>query len=77
MNISRENYRYDECGLKYVTLVGIEITRCPKCGNYEITIPRIEELHQLLAKVLINPKKATATRVQVESRDEQWELVLA
>ena len=43
--------------LKYVTLVGIEITRCPKCGNYEITIPRIEELYQLLAKVLINPKR--------------------
>jgi len=49
----KENYRYSECGLKNVTLVGIEVSRCPRCGNYEVSIPHIEELHRLIARVLI------------------------
>lgn len=53
MKTRKESYRYYECGLKHVTLVGVEVTRCPRCGNYEISIPRIEELHRLLAKILI------------------------
>lgn len=53
MKTRKEDYRYDECGLKHVTLIGVEVTRCPRCGNYEVSIPRIEDLHRLLAKVLI------------------------
>ena len=53
MKTRKENYHYDECGLTYVTLVGVEVTRCPSCDNYEISIPRLEDLHRLLAKVLI------------------------
>ena len=152
MKARRENYRYDECGLKSVTLVGVEVKRCPKCGNYEVSIPRIEGLHRLIARALIdkatrftgaevrflrkslgwsgsdfakhmgvtdetvsrwendaapigpqadrllrlmvaqgrlttkypterltriNAKKATTTRLELESRDEQWELLSA
>ena len=54
MKTRKENYPYDECGLKHVTLVGVEVSRCPKCGNYELSIPRIEGLHRLLARVLID-----------------------
>jgi len=53
MTARRENYRYQECGLPYVTLKGIGVSRCSNCGNYEISIPRIEELHRLIAKALI------------------------
>lgn len=53
MKTRKENYRYDESGLKHVTLVGVEVRRCPRCGNYEVSIPHIEELHRLLAKALI------------------------
>jgi putative zinc finger/helix-turn-helix YgiT family protein len=152
MKTQKENYRYSECGLKNVTLVGIEVSRCARCGNYEVSIPHIEELHRLIARVLIekatrltgeeirflrkslgwsgadfakhigvaeetvsrwenssapigpqadrllrlmvaqgrlttsypterlsqiNPKKATVTRVELEARDEQWELLSA
>jgi len=152
MKTRKEKYRYDECGLRYVTLVGVEVARCPRCGNFEISIPRIEGLHRLLAKVLIekmtrftgaevrflrkslgwsgsdfarhmgvaeetvsrwendaapigpqadrllrlmvaqgrltmnyateklariNPKRATAARVEVKARNKQWELVSA
>ena len=148
----RENYRYDECGLKRVTLVGIEVSRCPRCGNYEVSIPHIEELHRLIARAVIqkatrltgeevrflrkslgwsgvdfarnmgvaeetvsrwengavpigpqadrllrlmvaqgrlitnypterlsqiNPKKATPARLEIEARNEQWELIAA
>ncbi len=53
MKRRKENYRYDECGLKHVTLVGVDVTRCARCGNCEISLPRLEGLHRLLAKVLI------------------------
>jgi hypothetical protein len=53
MKKRKENHRYVECGLRYVTLVGVEVTRCPRCDNYEISIPHVEGLHRLLAKVLI------------------------
>lgn len=57
MKARKENHRYDECGLKHVTLVGVQVSRCPKCGDHEISIPRIEGLHRLIARVLID--KAT------------------
>ena len=53
MKSKRENYRYEESGLKHVTLIGVEVRRCSACGNYEVSIPHIEDLHRLLAKVLI------------------------
>ena len=52
MNVHRENYRYDACGLP-VTLVGVEVDRCRKCGGHEVAIPRIEELHRVIAGVVI------------------------
>lgn len=45
-----ENYNYSECGLDYVTLVGIVVRRCPSCGEEETVIPRVEELHRLIAR---------------------------
>jgi putative zinc finger/helix-turn-helix YgiT family protein len=46
----RENYRYTECGLDSVTLMNVEVRRCPECGDYEVDIPRMEELHCLIAQ---------------------------
>ena len=54
MKVRKESYRYDESGLKHVTLVGVDVARCPRCDNYEISIPHIEELHRLIAKILID-----------------------
>jgi putative zinc finger/helix-turn-helix YgiT family protein len=53
MRAQKEDHRYDECGLKYITLIGVRVARCPSCGNHEISIPHLEELHRLLARVLI------------------------
>ncbi len=48
----KENYLYDECGLPGITLMNIEVRRCPKCGEHEAAIPRIEALHRTIAHAL-------------------------
>jgi putative zinc finger/helix-turn-helix YgiT family protein len=53
MKARKEDHRYEECGLKHITLAGVKVARCPRCGNYEISIPHVEELHRLLVRVLI------------------------
>jgi putative zinc finger/helix-turn-helix YgiT family protein len=49
----REDVKYDFSGLPGVTLKNIEVSRCAECDEYEMAIPRIEELHGLIAGVLI------------------------
>jgi len=49
MTTTRENFKYAASGLPGITLVGVEVSRCPQCGAFEVAIPHIEELHRLLA----------------------------
>jgi putative transcriptional regulator len=49
----RENYRYDASGLRRLTLVGVEVARCPSCGEHEVVIPAIEDLHHAIARALV------------------------
>jgi putative transcriptional regulator len=53
MKTKRENYRYDAVGLPGITLRDVEVSRCPKCGEYEVAIPRIEDLHRTIAQAVI------------------------
>lgn len=53
MSTARENYKYEESGLSCITLVGMEVTRCKKCGESEVAIPAITELHQAIARVIV------------------------
>lgn len=50
MKSGRENYLYDESGLDSVTLMNVEVRRCPECGEYEVDIPNIDALHRLIAR---------------------------
>jgi len=52
MKTACENYLYRESGLPNVTLVGIEVSRCPHCGEHEAVIPKIEQLHQVIAAAI-------------------------
>lgn len=45
--------RYDMGGLHHVTLQGVETRRCEGCGDVTIKIPRIGQLHRVLADYLI------------------------
>lgn len=60
MKTRRENYRYEASGLPYVTLKGIEVRRCQKCGETEVAIPAIEELHRAIAGALIRKRARLA-----------------
>jgi putative zinc finger/helix-turn-helix YgiT family protein len=48
-DVVRGSYPYKESGLKNVTLSGIELIRCRKCGHVDPVIPRLNELHRALA----------------------------
>jgi putative zinc finger/helix-turn-helix YgiT family protein len=48
-----ENHRYAESGLSHVVLVGVEVQRCPHCGENAVSIPHIEDLHRAIAMALI------------------------
>ena len=50
---ARETVKYDASGLSGITLRNIEVRRCEKCGDYEILIPKIEQLHYLMAHAII------------------------
>jgi len=47
-----ENYRYDGSGLENVVLSNIKVRRCAKDAEVIAVIPRIEELHRVLAKAV-------------------------
>jgi putative zinc finger/helix-turn-helix YgiT family protein len=47
MRTRRENVPF--VGLPGVVLVGVPVTRCPSCGEHEVAIPNIDELHRVLA----------------------------
>lgn len=49
----RENIRYTESGLPYITLCDILVERCPECGNVLVNIPKMEQLHRVLATLVI------------------------
>lgn len=47
-----ENYRYDGCGLENVVLSNVKVRRCRKDAEEVVVIPRVEELHRVLAKAV-------------------------
>ena len=50
--VTESLFHYTDCGLSKVYLKGIVVHQCAnkECGEEEITIPNMEELHQLLAE---------------------------
>ena len=45
-------YRYAPGGLPHVILQGVSVGRCLKCGAESLTVPRIAQLHRVLAVAL-------------------------
>ena len=42
-------HHYAECGLKNIFLKNVEELVCPNCGEEELVIPNMEQLHKLIA----------------------------
>ena len=53
MTTQRENYRYTESGLSHILLRDVEVSRCPQCGEMEVAILQIEQLHRAIAQALL------------------------
>jgi putative zinc finger/helix-turn-helix YgiT family protein len=49
---SEDAYHYDLCGLDNIFLVGITVYECVGCGTVIPEIPRVPELHQVIAEEL-------------------------
>jgi len=57
--------RYELGGLPHVELHGVAVARCATCGAEEMAIPRIEQLHRVLASHFIRQSRAvTSTEVR-------------
>ena len=50
-------YAYSLSGLDNVRLVGVRVRRCAKCGNELPIIPRIAELHRVIAQTLVELRR--------------------
>lgn len=51
-----KRYRYTECGLSNVTVDGVEISVCQRCGETYTGIPAVEGLHRAIAGAVIRKK---------------------
>lgn len=47
-------YQYDLSGLKNLFLAGITVYECPKCKSKVPAIPRVGELHRVIARLLLH-----------------------
>lgn len=56
MKTATENHSYRESGLTCVTLVNVDVLRCSSCGEFEVAIPAIEQLHALIARSVDIPE---------------------
>ena len=52
--------RYDIGGLPHVELHGVEVTRCQGCGKEGMAIPRIGQLHRVLADAFVRQRRMLA-----------------
>jgi putative zinc finger/helix-turn-helix YgiT family protein len=61
LKVSRETVKYSDCGLSTVTLSNVEVRACGNCGEREVVLPKIEELHRLIASLVANkPARLTS-----------------
>jgi putative zinc finger/helix-turn-helix YgiT family protein len=52
--------RYDVGGLPHVLLHGVEVSTCQACGKEEVAIPRIGQLHHVIAMHLVKQAQMLA-----------------
>ena len=63
MTTKRENVPY--MALPGTVLVDVPVSRCPSCGEYEVAIPAIDQLNQMLAQEVIRkPSRLAGAEVR-------------
>jgi putative zinc finger/helix-turn-helix YgiT family protein len=70
---SRETYLYTESGLPNVTLVGVDVRRCAACGAHEVLLPRVEDLHRVIARAVVHkPARLSGAEVRFLRKSLGW-----
>jgi DNA-binding transcriptional regulator YiaG len=54
--VERGTYRFRESGLDNVVLKGIEMIKCPQCGNEDPIIPNLDGLLRTLALAIVTSR---------------------
>lgn len=61
----KDAYHYTFSGLPNVYLSGITVYRCPDCPSVCPSIPRVEELHHVIAQVLaMRPRRLEGSEIR-------------
>jgi len=55
--VDRANYRFRESGLDNVVLKGIEVVKCPTCGNEAPVLPNLDAILRVLAVAIVTGKR--------------------
>ena len=63
--IKNKPYHYDECGLD-VVLYGITQFKCEHCGEMQVSIPRMEDLHRVIGGSLCVKRKGLLTANEIK-----------
>jgi putative zinc finger/helix-turn-helix YgiT family protein len=73
MKTATETHLYVESGLPNVVLVGVDVRRCAKCGAFEVLLPRVAELHRVIAKAVIHkPAHLSGAEVKFLRKHLGW-----
>jgi putative zinc finger/helix-turn-helix YgiT family protein len=56
LKVTREDHHYTRSGLSNVWLRNMEARTCRACGARHIPIPRVTQLHRVLAEILVNQR---------------------
>ena len=66
-------YRYTWSGLGNVLLVGIPVYVCKKCGSEIPVIPKVDQLHRLILKVLMHkPSHLTGAELRFLRKQAEY-----
>ena len=57
MKCEKRTHHYKECGLDNVFLEGIEVCTCEKCGESEVGIPCVPDLHRFISRSIVSQKQ--------------------
>ncbi|MCP4116213.1 MAG: type II toxin-antitoxin system MqsA family antitoxin [Desulfobacteraceae bacterium] len=63
--IKDKPYRYDECGLE-VVLYGVTQYACKKCGETYVSIPKMQQLHQVIGAYICEKRKAILKAAEIQ-----------
>ena len=64
LRVTREPHKYSLHPKWSVTIADAEVRRCPKCGYFEVVIPKPDALHRTIAAEVIRKSRRNPSRLE-------------